>query len=319
MALYAIGTPVVDYFAKVDAGFLRENRLVLGATNLMPRRKVDKIAKKLGKKIFLVAAGDNARNVCEGFCFLGSSASYEGVIGNDAEGKMFARNLLEKGITPLLQKKKGNSGKIIALITPDGQRTFAVNLGETLGLVKFDRKALLQASAFYVASITLFGKSALAKTAKEAFLYAKKQGVLTALSLESPPMVKKERKKLLLLAKYADVLFLNEDELEALIGKKGVEGEEKIALLLPNAKIFLKKGEAGSLVICGKSRFIVPKYAAKAKDTTGAGDAYAAGALYGLCHGYSCEQAARLGSHLAASVVGQFGAGVPKGAKRLVI
>jgi sugar/nucleoside kinase (ribokinase family) len=280
---------------------------------------LDEMQRKLGKKIFLVSAGDNARNVCEGFCFLGSSASYAGIIGNDGEGRLFELNLAEKGIAALLERRKGNTGKIIALITPDGQRTFAVNLGETLGLAKFDRNALKQASAFYVASITLFGNEKIAKCEKEALLFAKKHGVMTALSLESPPMVKKEQKTLISLAEYADVLFLNEDELEALIGKRGTAGEEKIARMLPDAKIFLKKGERGSIVICGKARLLIPKYAANMLDSTGAGDAYAAGALYGLCHGYSCEQAARLGSHLAAYVVQNFGAGIPKGAKRLVL
>jgi sugar/nucleoside kinase (ribokinase family) len=194
-------------------------------------------------------------------------------------------------------------------VTPDGQRTFCADLGASTRCAKFEAIAASEARILYVSSITLIGESSAARLAArymEAFRKAKKR---VALSIENPPMVAHHRDFLLsMVKKYADVLFLNEDEAEALLG---AGAEWKLLLLKPKIPIYLKKGATGSALFLSCRKYPVEPLKAKVKDTTGAGDAYAAGALYGICRGYSFLSSGKIGTYLATKVVEKFGAGIP--------
>lgn len=321
MDVFGIGTPVADYFARADERRLARWKLQKGATNFVSRKKLDSMQKSLGKKIFHIGAGDNARNVCEGVCRLGGSAVYAGMIGRDEEGKIFAKSLRGNFIQSRLALGAGRTGKILCLVTTDGQRTFAADLGNGLNLSKFeDGEAVSDSEYFYLTSITLSGRTKVARLAKKLLGVARKEGCKVALSLESPPLVKKERRMLLGVAKGCDLLFMNEWELEALSGRGRIEeGLEFLEKHLPGRDIFVKRGERGSIVLHHGELLSIPSYHAAVLDTTGAGDSYAAGVIYGLSHGYSCERAAKLGSHLASQVIGKYGAGMPKEMERLVV
>lgn len=310
MDLFALGTPVVDSFAKVDAKTIRGLGLKKNATNHMGASRLSAIERKLGKKIFYSYAGDNARNVCEGVAALGGFAGYAGAVSPDKAGAYFAANLAQCGISNFLQEKRGSTGKIIALVTPDGERTFCADLGVSTHYNRWEKFALLRAKAFYVSSITICEKGkSVASIAHECLEGCRKLKKKVALSLESPPMVKKNSKLLLSMAeKYASLLFMNTEEAEALLGKNF---EKKLAALKPSIPVFLKKGAKGSSVFLHGKEHAIPTYPAKGIDSTGAGDAYAAGVIYGLARGYSAVGSAKIGSHLAAKVVAHFGAGIP--------
>jgi sugar/nucleoside kinase (ribokinase family) len=321
MDVFAIGTPVVDYFARADEKYLAKQKLTSGATNFVSRKKLDAMQKALGKSIFHVGAGDNARNVCEGVCRLGGSAVYAGMIGKDEEGKEFAHSLKSNFVQNRLALGEGRTGKIVCLITDDGQRTFAADLGNGLNFAEFgDEEAVADSGFFYLTSITLSGKTKVAKLASGLMGIAKREGCKIALSLESPPLVKRNRKMLLGAAKKCDLLFLNEEELEAFCGESD-ESRQYLFLQknLPYAAVFVKRGENGSAVLCGGELLTIPAYHASVLDTTGAGDSYAAGVIYGLSQGHNCERAGKLGAHLASLVIGKYGAGMPKEISRLVV
>ena len=108
--------------------------------------------------------------------------------------------------------------------------------------------------------------------------------------------------------KYADMLFMNEEEAEALLGKNFAKA---IASLKPGIPIFLKRGASGSSIFLHRHEHRIATYPAKGVDSTGAGDAYAAGVIYGFLRRYSVVGSAKIGSQLAAKVVEKFGAGVP--------
>ncbi len=309
MDLFALGTPVVDLFAKVDDATIRRLKLEKGATNHMGASRLAAIERSLGKKITYRYAGDNARNVCEGVAALGGFAGYCGAAGEDKSGAYFAANLEECGIANFLEEKKGSTGKILVLVTKDGQRTFCADLGVSTECGKFERMALANSKMFFVSSITLVSDGKVARLAEKYLEEAKKMKKKIAISLESPPMVGKHRERLLVaVKKYADMIFLNEDEAGALLGD---EFWKRLAGLKSSSLVYLKKGRDGSVVFSKGKRHAIAAMEANAIDTTGAGDSYAAGVLYGLARGYSPVGSGKIGCMLATKVVEKFGAGIP--------
>lgn len=317
MDLFALGTPVVDLFARVDMKILAKLNAAKGATNYFSAREMAAIERKLGKRITYRYPGDNARNVCEGFSALGGFCGYQGAVGNDRAGSHFSANLQECGIADFLADKKGATGKIIALVTNDGQRTFCADLGVSTSCSAMERMALESSRLFFISSITLAKETPVAKLGMRYLEWCKKNGKKVAIALESPPMVGENRKLFLSIAeKYADYLFMNCDEAEALLG---ANAEGKLPALKPGMPVFLKKGKSGSLVIFNRKAHRVPALPAKVIDTTGAGDAYTAGVLYGISRGYTPQGSARIGCMLATKVVGKVGAGIPLSHTRIRI
>ncbi len=309
MDLFALGTPVIDLFARVDRKTTARLGLKTGATNFFSSQRLAAIEKSLGRKITYRYAGDNARNVCEGFAALGGFCGFEGAIGDDRWAAEFEANLEECGIANFLQEKNGGTGRILALVTPGGERTFCADLGVSSECDKFQKFGIWHSKAFFATSITLCLKSPVAGLALEYLEACRQTKKKAAISLESPPLVKQHRRMLLpILKKYADIIFMNEEEARALLGAKYALA---LAKLKPKALVYLKKGKMGSEVFANGKRQKIAAQKADAIDTTGAGDAYAAGVLYGLTRGYSAAGSGKLGSYLAAKAVGKFGAGMP--------
>lgn len=309
MDLFALGTPVIDIFAKASRKDIEALGIEKGATNFFSEKKLGHIERMLAKKAMHRYPGDNARNVCEGFAAVGGFCCFAGAVGSDREGAEFSLNLQQCGIGSLLQEKKGRTGKIISLITPDGERTFCANLGVGEEYDGFDAIAAENARIFYASSITACSKKQVSKACLSYMKKFKSEGKMVAFAFESPPMVERNREMLISLAKeYADVVFLNEMEACALLG-------EKYLSLLPGflrgSLVYLKMGKRGSALFYRGEMKKINAMRAKVVDTTGAGDAYCAGTLYGLSRGYSALSSGKIGCYLATKVVGKVGAGIP--------
>ncbi|MEW6329326.1 MAG: adenosine kinase [Candidatus Micrarchaeota archaeon] len=309
--VFGVGTAVVDYFARGGDALLDGLRLIRGASNYTSRERLDAIHARVRKKIFSCYPGDNARNLCEGVRALGGRAAYASGIGDDTEGKIFIKNLRALGIESFLSLLKGSTGKIITFITPDHERTFAVSLGNTVDYDAIPENELARSKFFYLTSITALCDGKLARASVEAMKFCRKRCVRVALSLESAPMVEARREKIMKLLEYVDVLFANENEARALVGDL-----DRIAGACD--VVFLKMGARGSVVFHRGWRFDIPAYEAEVVDTTGAGDFYAAGAIYGLALGAGAEKAGRIGSYVAARAVEGAGARVGRINKKLV-
>ena len=304
--VFGIGTALVDYFVKSNEDFLAKNGLIKGATNFIPRKKLDELHAKLSQSVFACLPGDNARNTCEGVCFIGGKSAYASNIAEDEEGRIFEESLRAQGIDSFLEKRPGRTGKIIAFITRDRQRTFAVDLGNSREYGTLPAEGIKNSDFLYLTSITLLEKAAIARTARDAMDLAESSGVRISISLESPPMISENKTKLLKIIPQADVLFANEEELDALVGSK--QDDAARALAEDINTVCLKKGEKGSVIFLRGERFPIPCYSVKVVDTTGAGDFYAAGVLFGLSKGKTVEEAGHIGAKLAGKVVGRFGA-----------
>jgi sugar/nucleoside kinase (ribokinase family) len=239
-------------------------------------------------------------------CFLGGKSAYASNIAEDEEGRVFEGSLRAQHIDSFLEKKQGNTGKILAFITPDHERTFAVDLGNSREYDSLPAEGIKKSNFLHLTSITLLEKGRIAKSARDAIEFAKKNNVCVSLSLESPPMINKNKDELCKIIPRADILFANEEELEALVGSKGDDAAHDLAEEMDT--VCLKKGRNGSVIFSRGKRFSIPAYPIKVIDTTGAGDFYASGVLFGLSRGQSAEAAGNLGAKLAAKVVGHFGA-----------
>jgi len=308
--VFGIGTALVDYFTRSTDDFLKKNGLIKSAANYIPREKLDELHAELSDSIFAYFPGDNARNVCEGVSFLGGKSAYAGTIADDKEGKIFENSLHAQNIDSFLEKKPGNTGKIIAFVTPDSQRTFAVDLGNGTEYDALPAKGIKDSNFLYLTFITLLKKSRISKSVRDAMKFAKENGVRISISLENPPMVKANKNDLSKIISRSDVLFANEEELKALVGSKDEKAAWMIAENIP--VVCLKKGKNGSVIFSRGERFVIPAYPAKVVDTTGAGDFYAAGVLFGLSRGQSVEEAGHQGAKLAAKVIEKFGASLYK-------
>jgi hypothetical protein len=308
--VFGIGTALVDYFTRSTDDFLKKNGLKKGATNYVSREKLDELHAKLSGSIFACFPGDNARNVCEGVSFLGGKSAYAGRIAEDEDGEIFESSLHDQNIDSFLEKKSGDTGKIIAFITPDFQRTFAADLGNGVEYDALPAKGIKNSNFLYLTSITILKKGRVSKKARDAMEFAKEKGVRISISLENPPMVKANRGDLSKIVSRSDVLFANEEELKALVGSKDEKAARMLAENIP--VVCLKKGKNGSVIFSQGERSVIPAHSTKVVDTTGAGDFYAAGVLFGLSRGQSVEDAGHQGAKLAAKVIEKFGATLHK-------
>ena len=315
--LFALGTPVMDGFAQVGTEFLAAHKLAAGSSNFMDNARLAILEKELGGKMMRWDPGDNGRNVCESFARLqkgagartgakesGVGVAYAGSIGTDEAGSRFLDALRMHGIQPFMQHVNGSSGRILALITPEGQRTFAVALGVS---EQYRMPVELpKAEYFFITSITALTPGPISHVAWMMLDQMRRAGSKIAIAFESPAMLEKSRSRALELAAKADVLFLNEEEMKAV----GLD-EAALAKLAP--LVYLKRGANGSVVFSGGSKLAdIPSHPAKkVVDTTGAGDNFAAGALWGLAHGKDALEAAKIGGQLGAAAVSKFGASLP--------
>ncbi|MEM4554561.1 MAG: adenosine kinase [Candidatus Anstonellaceae archaeon] len=307
MDVLALGTPIMDFYAKVSRQELERLGLAAGATNYLASKKLDRIICGFGKKIKLVCPGDNARNFCEWFSAMGGSCGYCGAVGKDEEGERFLESLRKDKILPFVEAKSGRTGRILVLITPDKERTFCANLGVGTKYSKVEAEVLEKSKALFFTSITVGVPSLTANTALKLAEIAKSKGKKVAFALESWKMVKEKRSMLRKIAKkYADIVLMNEEEAQAFFG-----GEISPAQFKPSAAIFIKKGKEGSVLFYRKEKFVVPAIRARVVDTTAAGDAYAAGAIYGIIRGYSPFSSAKLGCIAATKAIQQLGTSAP--------
>jgi len=303
--LFGIGTPVIDHFAIVDEKFIEERGFVKEATNYVSRGELDRLQEETSRMALLTWPGDNARNVCEGISFMGGKAAYAGRVAGDSEGKMFERVLRHLGIDSYLEVGPGRTGKILTLITPGLRRTFVADLGNGEDYTSVPEDVIKRSRIFFLTSITLL-RGKISEAVSRCMSVARESQVKISISLESTPMIRENRERLLPAVSKADVLFGNEDEISALTGENPRNGAEKLARSVP--VVCVKMGGRGSLVVAGDRTIEVPPFPANVRDPTGAGDFYAAGFLLGFLRENTLEQCGRMGTRLASMVLENLGA-----------
>jgi sugar/nucleoside kinase (ribokinase family) len=240
---------------------------------------------------------------------LGVSCGYIGKVGKDDLGHFYAADLQSVDINTLLFHSDSETGRAYTFITPDSERTFATYLGAAVELsdadidVSFLKKYdLLHIEGYMVQNTNLVEKAVKA---------AKTHGLKVSLDLASFNVVESNRNFLSrMIPHYVDIVFANEEEAKAYTGK---EPEEALGIIASQTGLaVVKVGSKGSFVQNGIEVTKIIIEPVKSVDTTGAGDQYAAGFLYGYTKQLSPEKCGKLGSLLAKTVVQHIGARIPK-------
>jgi sugar/nucleoside kinase (ribokinase family) len=304
--IIGIGNALVDVLIKLENdNFLVEHSLPKGSMQLVDKALAEKLLIAVKSIKPQLTSGGSASNTIHGLAKLGLQTSYIGKIGNDSYGKIFTDDLKQNKISPVLLQSKSESGCALTFITPDSERTFATFLGAAVELSAddltaelFDGFDLLHLEGYLVFNNALVEK---------AVALAKSRGLRISLDLASFNVVDANREFLLKTIKESvDIVFANEEEAKSLTGEEPEKALLAIAELCDIAVV--KIGSKGSLIKRGNDLVRVNAIKAKAIDTTGAGDLYASGFLYGLSQGWNLDKCAKLGSLTAGKVVETLGA-----------
>ncbi len=247
-----------------------------------------------------VASGGSAANTIHGIAKMGIETGFIGKVGKDDFGSFFHDDMLNSNISPQLLKSDTPSGKAVALISPDSERTFATYLGAAVELLPEDILAehFKGYDYFHIEGYLVQNHALIEKAVK----FAKKNGLKVTLDMASYNVVEENLEFLkVLLDKYVDIVFANEEEAKSFTGLEPEEALTQFAALCDIAVV--KIGKHGSLIQKGTEIFKVESIDANPIDTTGAGDLYAAGFIYGLIKNYSLDKCGKIGSVLAGKTI----------------
>jgi sugar/nucleoside kinase (ribokinase family) len=304
-----IGNAIVDVVSRTDDAFLSRHDMHKGAMILIDAATADSIYATMPPG--LESSGGSAANTCAVAAALGSRVAYIGKVADDQLGGVFGHDIKAAGVhfptTPLVDGAP--TARCLILVTPDGQRTMNTFLGAcvTLGEADID-PVLVAASAVTYLEGYLFDPPEAQAAFRKAAAAAHAAGRQVALSLSDAFCVNRHRAAFLdLVANHVDILFANETEITALYQRNSFQ-EAAEAVRGQVALAALTRSEAGSVILRGAETVTIAAAAATVVDTTGAGDAYAAGFLAGLTAGKSLDLIGRMGSIAAAEIIGHFGA-----------
>ncbi len=299
-----IGNALTDITVNATDDLLDELELPKGSMQLIDVERSRELVAKLNCD--KMCAGGCASNTITGLGRLGLRTAFIGKVGRDDMGVHFAENLLDHGVESRLIQSDSPSGTAIALVTPDGERTFATFLGAAVELDagELNPEMFADAAYFHIEGYLVQNHDLIRKAVD----LARKAGASISMDLASYNVVAENLDFLRdLVAPGIDILFANEDEAQAFTGEK----DEKMALeaLAKECRIaVVKLGKQGSLVARGTERVHIPIQPVKPVDTTGAGDLYATGFLYGVVKKASLETCGRFGSIIAAEIIQTLGA-----------
>ena len=308
-AIIGIGNALVDVINLLeDDSLLEQFGLMRGSMTLVDEELSKKIFETTQNNKREISTGGSAANTIHALSALGASCGYIGKVGDDILGSGFQEEFKVKNIkTHLLISKKG-TGRVMALVSPDSERTMATCLGAAASL----KPGELKKEMFEGFSI-LFIEGYLVqdhKLIEKAIDLAKKANLKIALDLSSFNVVEANLEFLKKLVKEkVDIVFANEEEAFSFTGKQPEDALAEIASVCDIAVV--KTGKSGSLVQRDQEKLKVGSVPAKAIDTTGAGDTYAAGFLYGLTQGYSLEKCGQIAALVSGKAVEVMGAKIP--------
>jgi len=305
-----IGNAIVDVLAETAESFLESRGLVKGSMNLIDAGTAEDLYGQMGPAV--ECSGGSAANTVTGVASFGGSAAYIGKVGDDGLGRVFRNEIRGAGVafdTPPLADDTPTA-RCLVLVTPDGQRTMQTFLGASALLTPAD----VDPDRVRASRVTyLEGYLWDPPPAKQAFLEAARiaheAGRKVALSLSDSFCVERHRDEFReLVDRHVDLLFANEAEIVSLYESAGFD--EAVDAVRGRCEVaVLTRGADGSVVIAGPDRIDVgAEPVERVVDTTGAGDLFASGFLFGWTGGRDLAECARLGGLAAAEIIGHYGA-----------
>lgn len=304
-----MGNALVDILAKLDDDArLSKLNLPKGSMQLVDEHKQAAVLKAIEDLTKEQASGGSAANTMHGVARLGVPTGYIGKIGQDEFGDFFKNDLELSNIRPYLTYSTTPSGRAVALISQDSERTFATYLGAAVELNVQDLlpEYFKGYDYFHIEGYLVYNHELMETSVK----MAKSAGCQISLDCASFNVVQDNLEFLKSFTKnYVDIIFANEEEAKSFTG---LEPREALDELSKYCKIAVVKiGAKGSYIKSGNEVYTISSVKANCIDTTGAGDLYAGGFLYGLANDLSLPNCGNIGSLLSGKVVEVIGAKIP--------
>ncbi len=307
--ILGIGNAIVDVVAPVPDAFLERHAMAKGAMTLIDTATADRLYADMPPA--QESSGGSAANTCAVAAGLGARVAYLGLVADDQLGRVFRHDITAAGVTyPTAPATAGApTARCLIMVTPDGQRSMNTYLGACVDFSpdQLDLDAVRAASVTYLEGY-LFDPPAAQAAFRAAAAAAHEAGRQVALSLSDAFCVHRHHAAFRdLVAGHVDILFANEDEILALYGVSdfdtaATQARQDVALAA------LTRSSRGSTIVHGQDTIQVAAEPTTLVDSTGAGDAYAAGFLAALTTGRPLAQCGRLGSIAAAEVISHYGA-----------
>jgi len=320
--VYGVCNPLIDLLCHIPDYFLKKYGIEKDLMHLVSLEEQQKLLKAIEfEKLSLeISAGGSGANSMIGISQLGGSTAFSGKIGEDEYGKIYMQQLSKFGVQEFISKGNGGAtGSSVVLVSDDGRRTMNTYLGMSQELKIGDiSPEVIQSSKCLYLTGYLWDTESQKKSVMNALDEAKKRDIKVALSLSDPFCIMRHKSNFKNLIKsYTNILFCNQEEaftlLDTNVTQKALE-----TLSQWNETVVLTLGEMGTVVSHNKQTFYIDPLSVRVLDTTGAGDAFAAGYLYGMTHDFSPLDSGRIGATLAGAVIEQTGAQYQGEAKKLI-
>jgi sugar/nucleoside kinase (ribokinase family) len=316
-----LGNAIVDVIARCDDAFLARHGLAKGAMTLVDAVTSERLYGDMGPAI--EASGGSAANTMAGLAALGGAAAYMGRVFADQLGHVFRHDIRAAGVdfaTPAASAGP-STARCLIFVTPDAQRTMQTYLGACVDFGPDDvDPAVIAASRIVYLEGYLWDKPAAKAAFRKAMDAARAAGARVALTLSDPFCVDRHRDEFrALIADGVDIVFANEAEALSLWQVPDIDAAIAASRALPERIWAVTRSEKGSVVLGGGAvQHVSAEPVARLVDTTGAGDLYAAGFLFGLARGLPLALCARHGHVCAAEIIAHYGARPEADLKALV-
>ena len=303
-----IGNAIIDVVSNVSFEFLKEQNIDVGSWRPTAVDQISQLQKKMENT--LIASGGSAANSAVGFSLLGGNSSFIGRVKDDEFGKLYIKDLQSANVDFVSSSVKSGieTGRCLVYVTPDAQRSMRTYLGAASNLSPNEiNENALEDSEFVYMEGYLWDEPIAKEACKKSYDLSKKFGTKSVLSLSDSFCVEKWRSEIRELVKISDIIFGNEEEVMSLYDTSIFSDAISAANNEMNLCI-ITRGDKGSIILSSEGIEEVPAFNCdKVIDTTGAGDLYAAGFLYGLKKNLRLYECAQLGSFCSSQVISLLG------------
>ncbi len=305
-----IGNALTDMLVEVNDEQLKKFSLPKGSMQLVNAERARQLQAELQDRLGQKCAGGCAANTISGLGEFGIKTAFIGKVGKDPIGDFFDADLQSHGVESRLLRSDTRSGTALTLVTPDGERTFATHLGAAIELTdkELTTEMFSGAQLFHIEGYLVQNHDLIAGAVK----MAKEAGMAVSIDLAAYNVVEQNLEFLHGLLDYGlDIIFANEEEAMAFTGAKNEQ--QALDQLASQCQVaVVKLGKKGALLASGEQRRSIKVKAVKPLDTTGAGDLFAAGFLFGLLTNRNLETCGEFGAMVAKEIIQVMGTKLPQ-------